>query len=111
MSIIFILAVAALIGFLWKERLRHVAAWWRRTPLLRDRAFGLAELYLPDGWRPGRDLNEHAGIEAVDPLHARYVWIISESKDDFDARLDIEEHAARTRDALTESLLVLGVRG
>ena len=80
-------------------------------PVVRDRAFGLSELYLPDGWRPGRDLNQSAGIEAIDPLHGRYAWILSESRDDFDARMGIEEHSVRTRETLTEGLLVLSVQG
>ena len=56
-------------------------------------------------------MNQSAGIEAIDPLHGRYAWILSESRDDFDARMGIEEHSARTRETLTEGLLVLSVQG
>lgn len=105
------IVAAALFRFIWKDRLRHVAAWWNRTPIVRDRAFGLCELYLPDGWRPGRDLNERAGIEAIDPLHSRYVWIISESRNDFDARMGLEEHSASTRESLLEGLHGVSEKG
>jgi hypothetical protein len=57
--LVFVLAV------LWSSRFRYVARWWNPVPTLRDRAFDLAELDLPPGWRPAQDLCEGAGIEAA----------------------------------------------
>jgi hypothetical protein len=97
--------------FLWYRRYRHVASWWKRTPTLRDRAFDLAELVVPSGWRPGQDLNESAGIEVMDLLHSRYAVVISECRDNFDARLELEAYAVSSRDSLLSSVHVLNVRG
>jgi hypothetical protein len=62
---------------LYYSRFRYITRWWKRLPTVRDRAFDLAELDLPEGWRPGHDLNERAGIEAVDLLHNRYAIVVA----------------------------------
>lgn len=103
--LVFVLAV------LWSSRFRYVARWWNPVPTLRDRAFDLAELDLPPGWRPAQDLSEGAGIEAVDLLHNRYVAVMSHSRDDFDARLSIDAFAVQCRDSLTSAFCLLNVRG
>jgi hypothetical protein len=51
---------------LCKERLLLIVPMRRaQGRLLIDQVQGLAQLELPDGWRPARDLNETAGIEAI----------------------------------------------
>ena len=111
MSSFLITVFVGLCTFLWYLRFRYVAKWWNRTPTLRDRGFDLAELDLPSGWRPGKDLNDSAGIEAVDLLHGRYALVISESRDNFDARLGLDTYAMDRRDSLTSTLCLLDVRG
>ena len=96
--------------YLWFSRFKHAVTWWKRVPTLRDRAWDLAELDLPRGWRPGEDLNGSAGIEAVDLLHSRYVVVISESLDDYPSA-DLDAFAVGARDALTSDVRQLNVRG
>lgn len=96
---------------LYYSRFRYITRWWKRLPTVRDRAFDLAELDLPEGWRTGRDLNERAGIEAVDLLHNRYAVVISECREDFDARLDLDQYAQQACTDLTSIVRVLNVRG
>jgi len=99
------------ITLLYLSRFRHITRWWKRLPTVRDRAFDLAELDLPEGWRPGHDLNERAGIEAVDLLHNRYAIVVSDCREDFDARLDLEQYAQKACDSLLSIVCVLNVRG
>jgi hypothetical protein len=99
------------ITLLYSSRFRHITRWWKRLPTVRDRAFDLAELDLPEGWRPGHDLNERAGIEAVDLLHNRYAIVVSDCREDFDARLDLEQYAQKACDSLLSIVRVLNVRG
>lgn len=97
---------------LYWHHLRAVASWFRPVGgVLTDRAFGLCRLRLPPGWRPARQLNEEAGLEATHPLLGRHVIIISESLADFAAGMTIDEHAARTLKQLTGSIQVLAVTG
>jgi hypothetical protein len=105
--------ITLLIGvcvYLWYSRFRHVAM-WRKDTTLRDCAFDLAELKLPPGWRAGRDLNESAGIEAVDLRHSRYGMVISESRDDYEGSLDLETYAVGVRESLTSDLRHLTMSG
>ena len=96
---------------LWVSRFKHAAMWWNRVPALRDRGFDFAELHLPACWRPGRDLNDSAGIEAVDLLHGRYAVVISESREDYDAGLDLDTFAVGVRDSAMTGVRVLSMRG
>jgi hypothetical protein len=111
MGELLITVFVAVFTFLWYSRFRHITRWWKRAPTLRDRAFDLAELDLPDGWRPGHELNGRAGIEAVDLLHNRYVIVISNSRDDFDAELDLDQYAKEACDSITSIVRLLKVRG
>lgn len=106
--------ITLLIGvciYLWYSRFRHVASWRKRATTLRDCAFDLAELDLPAGWRAGKELNESAGIEAVDLRHSRYAMVISESREDFVGNFDLDDYAVGVRDSLTSDLRHLRVTG
>lgn len=94
------------------ERLRRIRRPWRRPAgMLHDDETGLAELALPPGWRPARTLNEATSLQAADPLRGRFAIVISESRDDFEPAMDLEEHSARTRAVLASSVQVVAVRG
>jgi len=85
-----------------------------RPPLntiLTDTELGLAQVALPFGWLPGRNLNDSSWLQAVDPLRNRYFVVISESREDFDEPMDLREHSARTRRELATGVRVLAVRG
>ena len=106
--------ITLLIGvgiYLWYSRFRYVASWRKRATTLRDCAFDLAELDLPDGWRAGKDLNESAGIEAVDLRHSRFAMVISENLEDYQSDLDFEAYAVRVRDYLTSDLRQVKITG
>jgi len=106
--------ITLLIGvciYLWYSRFKYVARWRKGVTTVRDCAFDLAELDLPPGWRPGKELNESAGIEAVDLRHSRYAMVISESRDDFEASLDLVTYAVGVRDSLTSGLGQLVITG
>jgi hypothetical protein len=109
MAAITVLAVGTL--FLYRDSLRHVASFVSRNPLVRDAAYGFSEVRLPEGWRSAKNLNDGAGIEVLDPLRGRYALVFSESRDDFDANLSLDQYSADTRDTLTASILLLGVSG
>lgn len=94
------------------QRLRRVQRPRRHaTELVRDDESGLAELALPAGWRPARTLNEATTLQAADPLRGRFAIVISESRDDFEPAMDLEEHSVRTRAVLASSVQVVAVRG
>lgn len=67
-------------------------------------------LALPTGWRAAKNLNEQAGIQAIDPLRCRYVIVISEFRGDLkEAPLD---EVARDRiTALIGSKRLIAIRG
>lgn len=88
-----------------RRRLSGVVRWVRTAgPTLTDGDLRLARLRLPDGWRQARDLNEGAGVQAVDPLHGRHVIVISESLEDYAAGVTVDDHAT-----ITLGLLVRGI--
>lgn len=93
----------------WDRLLRRRPT--RHPGLLQDDVAGLAELALPAGWRPSRTLNEMAALQATDPLRGRFAIVISESRDDFEPAMDVNEHSARTRALLSSSVEVIAVRG
>jgi hypothetical protein len=97
---------------LCKERLLHIVPMRRaQGRLLVDQVQGLAQLELPDGWRPARDLNETAGIEAIQARHGRHVIIISDAIDDFSPEMTVYEHSVNTRDELSNNLKIIGCSG
>ena len=79
--------------------------------VLSDSEVGLAQLTLPPGWLPATDLNDGSWLQALDPMRNRYLMVISESREDFDAEMDVQEHSSRTRAALAASVRLLAVRG
>jgi hypothetical protein len=79
--------------------------------VLGDSEVGLAQVTLPTGWIPASDLNDGSWLQALDPLRNRYLIVISESREDFDPAMDVQEHSSRTRAALAGSVRVLAVRG
>ena len=106
--------ITLLIGlcvYLWYSRFRYVAKWRRGVTTLRDHAFDLAELDLPAGWRAGRELNDSAGIEAVDLRHSRYAMVISESREDYVNSVNLDTYAVEVRDSLTSDLRHLTITG
>jgi len=97
---------------LYRERLRYIARW--RPPAgrtLLDEEFRLARLRLPAGWRPARDLNEGAALQAINPLHGRHVIVISEALEDYALEVTVHEHARITLDLLTRGIRVTNVIG
>jgi dihydrofolate reductase len=106
MDIIVLLITVSLL-FAYRERLRYVARWGPpagRT--LVDEELQLAQLRLPAGWRPARDLNEGAGLQAIHPLHGRHVIVISECLDDYALGVTVDEHAKITLDLLLRGIQV-----
>jgi hypothetical protein len=92
----------------WPEFWRAPKALWRRRgALLSDSEVGLAQLTLPPGWLPATDLNDGSWLQALDPMRNRYLMVISESREDFDADMDVQEHSSRTRAALASSVRLL----
>jgi hypothetical protein len=110
LTLITILVTAGLIA-LWPNLRRTAAARRPAGGVLRDSVLGLAQLRLPPGWRPATELNEGAPLQALDPLRSRYLLVLSESRADFAATVDLHEHSARTREMLGKSVTVLSVRG
>ena len=78
---------------------------------LTDGELGLAAIKLPGRWRTATALNEQAAIQAVDPLRQRFAVVISEPRDDFDATIDLSDHAGRTLSQLAESLRLVAING
>jgi hypothetical protein len=96
----------------YKERLWHfVPGRQPAASVLVDQALGLARLELPNGWRPARDLNESASIEAVQAFFGRHVIVISDSVDDFVPEMTVYEHSVNTRAELTNSIRVVACSG
>jgi hypothetical protein len=96
----------------WPEFWRAPKALFRRRgAVLSDSEVGLAQLTLPPGWLPATDLNDGSWLQALDPLRNRYLMVISESREDFDGDMDVQEHSSRTRAALAASVRLLAVRG
>ena len=83
----------------------------RRGAVLSDSELGLAQVTLPPGWIPASNLNDGSWLQALDPLRSRYLVVISESREDFDGAMNLQEHSLRTREALAASVRVLAVRG
>jgi hypothetical protein len=114
MALLLLLATIFVIAWLiasWPN-LRRIAS--IRQPLgtvLADSELGLAQVTLPSGWLPARDLNEGSWLQAVDPLRNRYLVVISESREDFDEAMNLREHSSRTRKELASGVRVLAVRG
>jgi hypothetical protein len=105
-----IIVIAIVVAATYWHRGRFLASWTRRGgPVLVDRAFGLASMSLPKGWRAARRLNEAAGVEAINPLLGRHLILISESRADFCAGMTALDHAAVTVHALASSLHLLSV--
>ena len=92
--------------FAYRERLRYVSR-STRSPgrTLVDGDLRLAQLRIPPGWREARDLNEGAGLQAIDPLHGRHIIVISECLEDYALGVTVGEHSRITLD-----LLVRGIR-
>lgn len=107
-TIVFLITISAgVLAFRYKERLQHFVPGRPDQKVLVDRALGLARLELPDGWRPARELNETASIEAMNALHGRHVIVISDSVDDFVPDMTIFEHSANTRSELANSIKLI----
>ena len=112
LSTIVAIFVIAWLTASWPEFWRAPKALFRRHGnVLDDSEVGLAQLNLPAGWMPATDLNDGSWLQAVDPLRNRYVMVISESREDFDTDMDVQEHSSRTRTALASSVQLLAVRG
>src|SRR5262245_64099523 len=98
----------------YKEHLRLLAPAPMRpsaSRVLVDQALGLSRLELPEGWRPARDLNETAGIEAMHALHGRHVIVISDAIEDFIPEMTIFEHSNNTRAELTNNIRLISCSG
>ena len=109
MDIIVLLITVSLL-FAYRERLRYVARWG--TPAGRtlvDEELRLAQLRLPAGWRAARDLNEGAGLQAINPLHGRHVIVISECLEDYALGVTVDEHAKITLDLLLRGIRVTAI--
>jgi len=105
-AITFLIGMALLLACQWLRYGRSMT----RPSSIADEAFGLSALSLPAGWRAAKNLNEQAGIQALDPLRGRYVIVISEFKSD-SPTLTLEEHARLTMSTLVASKRLLAVRG
>jgi dihydrofolate reductase len=103
--------VMAWLAASWPELWRAPRLLRRRGVVLGDSELGLAQVTLPAGWMPATDLNDGAWLQALDPLRNRYLVVISESREDFDPAMNLQEHSSRTREALAASVRVLAVRG
>jgi hypothetical protein len=96
----------------WWPQLRSVArARPRRTRLVVDGELGLAQVRLPHCWRQTTELADGSWLQASDPLRSRYFVVISESREDFDASVDLFQHSSLTRDLLGTTVRILAVRG
>ena len=103
--------VIAWLSASWPELWRVPRALRRRGAVVGDSELGLAQVTLPPGWLPVTDLNDGSWLQALDPLRNRYLIVISESREDFDPQMDVQEHSSRTRTSLAASVRVLAVRG
>jgi len=108
-TIVFLITISAgVLAFRYKERLQYfVPGRQEDHKVLVDRALGLARLELPEGWRPARDLNETASIEAMHAFHGRHVIVISDSVEDFVPEMTMFEHSANTRSELANSIKLI----
>jgi hypothetical protein len=108
-TIVFLITISAgVLAFRYKERLQDLVPGRQGDQkVLVDRALGLARLELPEGWRPARDLNETASIEAMNAFHGRHVIVISDSVDDFVPEMTMFEHSANTRSELANSIKLI----
>jgi hypothetical protein len=111
LSILVAIFVIAWLTASWPESWRAPKLLRRRGALLGDSELGLAQVALPPGWIPASDLNDGSWLQALDPLRNRYLIVISESREDFDPGMDVQEHSSRTRAALAGSVRLLAVRG
>jgi hypothetical protein len=98
----------------YRERLRHFVPLGPkagRSAVLVDRVLGLSQLVLPQGWRQAHDLNETAGIEAINPLHGRHLIVISDALEDFVPEMTVYEHSVNTRAELTGNIRLIACSG
>lgn len=112
-TIVFLITISAgVLAFRYKERLQHfVPSRQSGAKVLVDRALGLARLELPEGWRPARDLNETATIEAMNAVHGRHVIVISDAVEDFVPEMTVLEHSESTRSELATSIRLIACSG
>lgn len=111
LSILVTVFVVAWLTASWPAFWRSPKILRRRGAILGDSELGLAQVTLPPGWLPASGLNDGAWLQAFDPLRRRYLLVISESREDFDAGMDAQEHSSRTRAVLGDSVRLLAVRG
>lgn len=57
-----------------------------------DIALGLAQIVLPADWKQTDSLSSHAALQAIDRFRGRYLTVISEPLDDFEAHVGLLEY-------------------
>ena len=86
--------VLIFVPFYWPQMLGVATALQRTGGRVHDDELGLAELYLPRGWK---STNHHKGIESIrvtDRLARRFVIVISESRQDFTESVTLSDFHA-----------------
>jgi hypothetical protein len=103
----FVIAPAYL---LWDRMREHFTGVSRRHGVLTDDD-GLVRLELPPGWLATGALNVQASLQVCDQSHRRFLLVISEPREDYEAAMTLERHSSATRNQLTAEMRVYDVRG
>jgi len=90
----------ALVLIWWWPRIRVALRLTGRAPkIASDVALGLAQIALPPEWKQTDSLPSHGALQAVDRFRGRYLVVISEPLDDFDANVGLVEYTDRIMSA------------
>ena len=83
--------VLIFVPFYWHRMLGVASALQRTGGRVHDEELGLAELYLPRGWKSTDYLKGTESIRVTDRLARRFVIVISESRQDFTDSLTLSD--------------------
>ncbi len=97
-----VMGILAIVLGVWIGACRDLVPGSPKVVQSRD---GRTQMVVPASWSEQSDLNEQADIQVANPRKELYVIVLSESKQDFDADMTLEEHSV-----LTRSLLLQGIR-
>ena len=90
-----------ILGVFWITACGAIVASSPKVVQSRD---GRTQVVVPASWSEQTDLNEQADIQVANPRKELYVIVLSESKQDFDADMTLEEHSVLTRSILLEGI-------
>ena len=75
-----------------------------QEPTVMTATDGKSQLTVPGAWSAQKDLNDNASIQAGNLLAEQYAIVISESKEDFNSKMTLNEYADIIRKSAKQTL-------